>query len=1033
MTLIARLAGGLAVLVTALVAGPAAASAAPADGGLGLELRPTRPGYATGDAVRLTFTVTNSTGAACGLATAPDGTVQVTSVRRDGRDLAPFLGRSFHDDGIGAAATAGLTTVPPGGTATVSLTGVRVHPGTGAGDVVLRSVAANPDGTGLDTLWPVGAPGRYEVTAGYAALPVTGATNLCAGATFLRTVTFTVGGGAGGPGVDRRWLLGGALLLLAVGALVILVLIVFLARRRRRRHVATAVALLLIGVGIVVGGGRPARADYEVDPNSGVPVSGVDFQKAVDACLAGFAAPGGDPAGILPRLRDKKTPRVRIIPTTGESGAFETPTSPEGKGSSTVTWNPTSVDPYGDGVPRDPCAALYHELNHADDISRDAVPAGECGSTGIKSAEVKATLAENRYRAAKGLSPRVEYKGKPLPKSMDECKKPKKKEPPAKGPKKLCEDGGPGCGGTNGDPHLVTFDRHYYDFQAVGEFVLVDSTAGDPLGVQVRQSPMGDSRTVSVNSAVAFRLGAHRVTLTLVHGTTEVRVDGAPVTAPPAELAVPGGGTLGRRPSDTGAADGYDLRWPDGSAAAVDQIGPYGYRLLMTLAAGRAGKVHGLLGDFDGDPSNDVATPSGAALTQPVPFEKLYPAYADGWRVTGEGSLFSYADGEDTGTFTDRGFPDRATTAADLAPDRRARAEQVCRWAGLTDAWQFAECVFDVGVTGRSEFAVSGAATEQVAPPVAAPIVAPPIATATLTAGEGRLAFPGRRGEAVFVDVSAPGLPDRCSPYRLVDPAGRELASGCNINGVGHIDRVEFTVDGTYAVLVDAAAADGRGRATVRVYAARDVAGAVAPNGPAVTATLTQPGALARYRFTGTAGQRIYLDVPESSLPDQCSPLELRDPGGRTLSSGCVINGSGEVDGTLLPADGTYTVLVDPVDRTVGAVTLRLVATRDRTGDIDVDGPPVVATVDRPGAVTAYRFTATAGTSVTLVATAATLPDQCSPLELRAPDGRTLSSGCVVNGSGGVEPTVLPATGTYTVVVDPSGAATGSVALALRR
>ncbi|MFI6330567.1 hypothetical protein ACIBBG_19955 [Micromonospora chersina] len=37
-----------------------------------------------------------------------------------------MLARSFHDDGIGAAATAGLTTVDPGASATVALTGVRL-------------------------------------------------------------------------------------------------------------------------------------------------------------------------------------------------------------------------------------------------------------------------------------------------------------------------------------------------------------------------------------------------------------------------------------------------------------------------------------------------------------------------------------------------------------------------------------------------------------------------------------------------------------------------------------------------------------------------------------------------------------------------------------------------------------------------------------------------------------------------------------------------------------------------------------------
>ncbi|MGW1062257.1 VWD domain-containing protein [Micromonospora rubida] len=1028
---------GVAVLAAALVAGPMAAHAAPADGGLGLDLRTTQSSYRPGDPVRLTFAVTNSTDAACGLAKTADGAVRVTSVRRDGQDLVPVLGRSFYDDGISAAAISGMSTVEPGTTVTVSLASVRVHAGADPGDVVLRSVAATPDGGGLDTLWPVGAPGRYEVTASYAALPVTGAVTPCPGATALRNTTFTVGDDAQG---YARWLrLGGVLLVLALGTLVVVLLLLLLMRRRRRRRrrryrsAAAAVALVLIGVGVVVGGGgRAAWADYEVDPKAGVPVSGVDFQGEVDGCLEAFAAPGGDPAGILPRLKDKSKPRVRIIPTGGGSGSFETPRSKSGKGSSTVTWNPTSVDPYGDGVARNPCAALYHELLHSDDISRGAVPQGDCGSTGIKTAEVKATLAENRYRAAKGLPPRIEYEGKALPKSLDECRKPKKKTPPAKGPVKLCEDGGRSCGSTNGDPHLVTFDRFYYDFQAVGEFVLVASTAGDPLAVQVRQTPMGTLRTVSVNSAIAFRVGDHRLALTLVDGGTQVRVDGEPVVVAPGETALPDGGSLTRRASDIGAADGYDLSWPDGSAAAVDQIGSYGYRLLMKLVPSRAGQVRGLLGNFDGDPANDIAPPSGAALTQPVPFDKLYPSYADSWRITQDGSLFSYADGQNTQSFTDRTFPDRSMTVADLDPDQRAQAEEACRWAGVTDPGQLAECVFDVAVTGRPEFAVSAAATEQVAPPVAAPIAAAPIATATLKPGGDGLTFPAHAGDAVFVDITAPGLADRCSPYRLVDPTGSNVASGCNINGAGYIDRADLTIDGTYTVVVDAAGGD-TGRATVRVYAARDTTGTIRPNGPAVSATIEQPGALARYRFTGSAGQRVFIEVPESTLRDQCSPLGLRDPAGRTLKTGCVINGAGDIEGTVLPADGTYTVLVDPSDRSVGTVALKLFATRDQAGAISVDGPPVVATVDQPGAVIRYQFTGAAGASVTLAATAATLPDQCSPLELRDADGATLSSGCVINGAGGIEPTVLPDTGTYTIVVDPSGSATGSVTLALRR
>ena len=115
------------------------------------------------------------------------------------------------------------------------------------------------------------------------------------------------------------------------------------------------------------------------------------------------------------------------------------------------------------------------------------------------------------------------------------------------------------------------------------------------------------------------------------------------------------------------------------------------------------------------------------------------------------------------------------------------------------------------------------------------------------------------------------------------------------------------------------------------------------------------------------------------------------------------------------------------MDRTTGDAALRLFASRDGSGTIAVGGPAVVATVDRPGAVVGYRFTGSAGTSVALTASAATLPDQCGVLELRDPDGTLLASGCVINGAGDVDATVLPATGTYTVVVNPSGTATGQV------
>ncbi len=1017
----ARVASCLAALTVAIVTWPAGAQAELAEGGLGLQIKAAES-YSRGEEVRLTFAVTNAGAGGCGLAKSTAATVQVTSVKRDGQELFPVLSRSFYGDGLAGAVKAATVTAEPTSTVELTMPGLRIHDDADADSVVLRSVAMAPDGGGLDSLWPIGVPGRYEVTASYA-MPELEGVAVCPGGTEAKTVTFTVGDAK--QGTSWVWLaVGAGVVVLLIGLLVILMV-------RRKRPAAAAVMVLLAFAALGGGHTKPAYADYEVDPTKGLPVSGVDFKAEVEACFAKFSAPGGDPAGVMGRLKDPKTPKVRIIPTTGGSDTFETPKSPAGKGSSTITWNPINTENYENDVARDPCAALYHELNHADDISKEQVPEGMCGDTGIKTAEVKATLAENRYRKAKGLPPRTRYLGKKLPKSLDECKK--KPGPPPKGPVKLCEGaaGQNQCGGSNGDPHLVTFDRAYYDLQAVGEFVVVKSTAGDPLEIQARQAPFGSSRTVSINSAVGFLVGTQKIEMVIVNGVTQVRLGGETLVLAQGDKSLPGGGVLTRRDSDTSSEDGYEVRWPDGSAAAVDQIGTYGYRLLARLATGRAAKVQGLLGNFDGDPGNDIAPRDGRPLTQPVPFDKLYPAYADSWRVTQSNSLFSYAPGQSTETFTDRKYPEKAFTVNDIDPERRAQAEAICRWAGVTDPWQFLECVFDVAVTGRPEFAVGSVGSERAARPEAAPIGATPVVSGTLVAGStDRLTFAGKAGQAIFVDAFAPTMPDRCSPYRLLDPAGATLNSGCNINGIGHIDRTDLKADGQYSVVIDPAAVT-TGKASIRVYAAKDIAGTIEPNGPELSPVLEQPGSVARYQFAGRGGERVYLEVTNSDLPDQCAPLQLRGPSGTVMMTGCVINGHGDLEGTVLPADGTYTVIVDPNDRAIGSVHMRLFSARDQMGTISLNGPTVTNTISQPGAYSAYRFDGTAGMTITVEATDSTLPDECSPLGLLDPAGKEIYSGCVINGTGDMENVTLPVSGSYLIVVDPAGSGIGTTTLRL--
>ncbi|VAW08883.1 hypothetical protein MNBD_ACTINO02-2250, partial [hydrothermal vent metagenome] len=242
---------------------------------------------------------------------------------------------------------------------------------------------------------------------------------------------------------------------------------------------------------------------------------------------------------------------------------------------------------------------------------------------------------------------------------------------------------GNGRGRSTGEPHLVTFDGIAYDSQLVGEFVL---TRADDLEIQIRQSPYGTDRKVAYNTAIAIGTADHRITYDL-DADQPLRIDGDAVTLDPGDSADHDGTLINAYDRMT------EVVTSEGDIIQI-RIAP-GLDTIVVPADGDR-NWEGLLGSPNGNRTDDFATRDGTVLEDST--ESWY-VLAESWRITDDESLFDYATGEDTATYTDLDYPDVRTTLADIDADTRARATAVCRTAGVTEPL-LSECVFDYAITG---------------------------------------------------------------------------------------------------------------------------------------------------------------------------------------------------------------------------------------------------------------------------------------------------------------------------------------------
>lgn len=252
--------------------------------------------------------------------------------------------------------------------------------------------------------------------------------------------------------------------------------------------------------------------------------------------------------------------------------------------------------------------------------------------------------------------------------------------------------------GSRGEPHQTTHDGVRYDFQVVGEYLLTRTATEE---VHVRYEPYPGSRSVSVLTAIAVRTSDGVVQARLADSPSAIEVRWN-------DEAQDAGASL-----ETG---GTRVEVDDGSVTVASDSG---FRLLVRRTAGLLnsylaveGTTNGLLGDNDGDPSNDLRI--GDRVIDPDSAE-ITLAFADAWRLDDRESLLPYRAGESGATFTDPGFPEERLTLDALGARETALALVICREAGVLLPGELASCVFDIAVTGDDQLAEGYAAA---APPV---------------------------------------------------------------------------------------------------------------------------------------------------------------------------------------------------------------------------------------------------------------------------------------------------------------------------
>jgi hypothetical protein len=237
-----------------------------------------------------------------------------------------------------------------------------------------------------------------------------------------------------------------------------------------------------------------------------------------------------------------------------------------------------------------------------------------------------------------------------------------------------------------GDTHLTTLSGLLYDFQASGDFELLQTSSGFTVqNRQVSGAPKWPSG--AVNSAVATRIGKAQVAVCLK--PQALFVDTKRVLLRQGSTLILADGTQITHRENT-----YLIRGTNGDWVRAGVNPDY---IDVKIGLGQWPiDAEGMLVNVNGDP-NLIAIRGGKPLKNPFSFEELYHPYADSWRVNPSDSMLNVC-----GERVKVGIPDKPFLPKDLAPELTKRTHAICAKAGVKEGPLLDACMIDVAVIGRA-------------------------------------------------------------------------------------------------------------------------------------------------------------------------------------------------------------------------------------------------------------------------------------------------------------------------------------------